>query len=70
MERFSKDGRLIIPLGQRKRGTTETDEERVRYLVTEAYCPNGCNIIDKEQYEDWEFKVRNFLDVFVQGERT
>jgi hypothetical protein len=48
MERFSKDGRLIIPLGQRKKGTTKTDEEQVRYVVTEAYCPNGCNIIDTE----------------------
>lgn len=48
MERFSKDGRLSIPLGQRKRGTKETDEEKVRYVVTEAYCPNGCNIVDKE----------------------
>ena len=49
MERFSKDGRLIIPLGQRKKGTKETDEKQVRYVVTEAYCPNGCNIIDAER---------------------
>lgn len=48
MERFSKDGKLIIPLVQRKKGTKETDEEKIRYVVTEAYCPNGCNIIDKE----------------------
>jgi hypothetical protein len=48
MERFSKDGRLIIPLRQRKKGTKEVDEEKVRYIVTEAYCPNGCNIIDKK----------------------
>ena len=48
MERFSKDGKLIFPLEQRKKGTKETDEEKVRYVVTKAYCPNGCNIIDKE----------------------
>ena len=48
MERFSKDGRLIIPLGQRKKGTEETDERQVRYVVTEAYCPNGCNLADPE----------------------
>ncbi|RKY05933.1 MAG: hypothetical protein DRP66_09810 [Planctomycetota bacterium] len=48
MERFSKDGKLIIPLMQRKKGTKEADEEKVRYVVTEAYCPEGCNIIDKE----------------------
>ncbi len=48
MERFSKDGKLIIPLAERKKGTKETDEEKVRYVVTEAYCPNGCSIIDEE----------------------
>jgi len=48
MERFSKDGRLIIPLVQRRKYTKETDEDKVRYVVTEAYCPNGCNIIDNE----------------------
>jgi hypothetical protein len=48
MERFSKDGRLIVPLKLRKKGTERADEEKARYVVTEAYCPNGCNIIDKE----------------------
>jgi len=46
MERFGKDGKLIVPLYQRKKGTKRTDE--MRYAVTEAYCPNGCNIIDEE----------------------
>ncbi|MHC4741890.1 MAG: hypothetical protein ACYS8Z_08275 [Planctomycetota bacterium] len=48
MERFGKDGRLIIPLGQRKKGTKEAEESKVRYLITEAYCPEGCSIIDEE----------------------
>jgi hypothetical protein len=48
MERFGKDGKLIIPLIQRKESTQRTDEQEVRYAVTEAYCPNGCNIIDEE----------------------
>ena len=48
MERFTKNGRLIIPLGQRKSRTEEASEGKVRYVVTEAYCPNGCSIIDKE----------------------
>ncbi len=48
MERFDKDGKLIIPLAQRKKGTKESDEQQVRYVLTEAYCPNGCSIIDKE----------------------
>lgn len=48
MERFTKNGRLIIPLGQRKSSTEKAGEGKVRYVVTEAYCPNGCSIIDKE----------------------
>ena len=48
MERFSKDGKLIIPLMTREKGIKKTDEEKIRYVVSEAYCPNGCNIIDKE----------------------
>ena len=48
MEQFSKDGKLIIPLVKRKKNTRETNEKKVRYVVTKAFCPNGCNIIDKE----------------------
>ena len=48
MERFSKDGKLIIPLKERKKGTKETEEQDVRYVVTDAYCPNGCSIIDSK----------------------
>ena len=48
MKRFSKDGKLIIPLGQRKKGTEESEEEKVRYVVSKAYCPKGCSIIDEE----------------------
>jgi hypothetical protein len=48
MERFGKNGKLIIPLIQRKKGIKRTDEQDTRYAVTEAYCPNGCSIIDKE----------------------
>jgi hypothetical protein len=48
MDRFDKDGKLIIPLAKRKKGTKELDEEKIRYVLTKAYCPNGCSIIDKE----------------------
>ena len=48
MERFGKNGKLIIPLIKRKKGIKKTDEQDTRYAVTEAYCPNGCSIIDKE----------------------
>jgi hypothetical protein len=48
MERFTKDGRWIIPLGDRKKKDELAKEEDVRYLISEAYCPNGCSIIDEE----------------------
>lgn len=48
MERFRKDGRLIIPLLQRQKRTKSHEEEMVRYVITEAYCPDGCSIIDNE----------------------
>ncbi|MCK5001329.1 MAG: hypothetical protein KAS23_17415 [Anaerohalosphaera sp.] len=48
MDRFSKDGKMIIPLRERKKGTTASDEQDVRYVVTDAYCPNGCSIIDND----------------------
>ena len=46
MERFTEDGRLIIPLSERQEKKKE--EDNIRYLVNEAYCPNGCNIIEEE----------------------
>lgn len=48
MERFTKDGRWIIPLSNRKAKDDRVEEESIRYLVSEAYCPNGCSIIDGE----------------------
>ena len=61
MERFSKDGKLIIPLMQRKRGTQRADEREVRYVVTEAYCPNGCNIVDKDEAR-WNMRRASLRD--------
>lgn len=48
MERFGQDGRLIIPLSKRSVVLTEDEEHKVRYVLTEAFCPQGCNIIDQE----------------------
>jgi len=45
---FKKDSRVIIPLTERQEGTKPARDKMVRYAVTEAYCPNGCSIIDKE----------------------
>ena len=47
MDRFTKDGKLIIPLPAKRRKKI-VDTEKSRFAVTEAYCPNGCNIIDKK----------------------
>ena len=48
MDRFHKDGRLIIPLMERQMGTKPPGEELIRYVVTEAFCPDGCSVIDQE----------------------
>jgi hypothetical protein len=47
MKRFSNDGRLITPLSKRKRIKSKKEEDKVRYVIKEAYCPKGCNIIDE-----------------------
>lgn len=48
MNRFSRDGRMIIPLNERKKDQKPDAEKNVRYIVTEAYCPKGCSIVDRE----------------------
>jgi hypothetical protein len=48
MKKFNKNGRLIIPLSKRETDKSKNDEDNIRYVVNEAYCPNGCNIIDKK----------------------
>ncbi len=48
MERFSKDGRWIIPLSQRDKNKPKAEEDKIRYMVNEAYCPKGCSIIDPD----------------------
>lgn len=45
---FSKDGRLIIPIADRKKIKAAKKEDKVRYIVNHAYCPKGCSIIDLE----------------------
>lgn len=47
MKLFTKDGRLIIPLVQKKINV-DISEEKVKYVVNEVYCPNGCSLIDNE----------------------
>lgn len=44
MEQFNKDGKLNIPVTKKKK----EDKKSNSYVIKEAYCPNGCNIIDPE----------------------
>ena len=48
MQRFNQDGRLIIPISDWSKMVSENAEDKVRYVVTEAYCPKGCNILDSD----------------------
>jgi hypothetical protein len=47
MTKYSKDGRLIIPISERKSQLANKNENKVRYIINQAYCPNGCNLIDQ-----------------------
>lgn len=35
----------MIPIGRRKEKSV--DENRIQYIINEAYCPNGCSLIDR-----------------------
>ena len=48
MSIFTKDGRLMIPIGKRPKFFVNGNENKIRYIINEAFCPNGCNIIDKD----------------------
>ena len=48
MDRFTKDGKLNISLGHSNNELKQKQERKSRFIATEAYCPNGCSIIDKE----------------------
>ena len=63
MQRFSKDGRLIIPLSQRKEAKGKEKEDKVRYVISQAYCPNGCNIINKDH------KINGFPGLQIKFKR-
>lgn len=47
-KKFSKDGRLIIPISERKTVKASKNENQVRYIIEKAFCPKGCNLIDPE----------------------
>lgn len=63
MNRFSNDGRLIIPISQRK-AKTKKSEDKIRYVIGEAYCPKGCNLIAKNT------QINGFPGLFIGFRRT
>ncbi len=46
MNRFGKDSRWIIPLSRRRK--RKKTENKVRYVVMNVYCPNGCSLMDNQ----------------------
>jgi len=38
----------MFPLRERKRKAVKHNENKIRYIINEAYCPRGCSIIDFE----------------------
>lgn len=62
MNIFSKDGRLLIPLAERK-AAIRKDDEKVRYIIDHAYCPNGCSIIDSKN------KINGFPGLRIKFKR-
>jgi hypothetical protein len=47
MSIFTSDGKLMIPINKRKKRRKNQSDDSVRYVVNKAYCPKGCNIVDK-----------------------
>jgi hypothetical protein len=62
MNIFDKDGRLLIPLSERKE-VSKAAEKKVRYIVNHAYCPNGCSIIDAKN------KINGFAGLRIKFKR-
>ncbi|HEX2936163.1 MAG TPA: hypothetical protein VHO72_12495 [Bacteroidales bacterium] len=47
MKLFNKDGRLLIPETP-KQSPRPDKKKNEKFIVREAFCPNGCSIIDNE----------------------
>ncbi len=63
MKRFTKNGRLLIPLSQREKLKSCLKEDNIKYVVTEAYCPNGCSAIDRE------YPIKGFPGIRIKFSR-
>ncbi|MBE0536940.1 MAG: hypothetical protein IH624_14850 [Phycisphaerae bacterium] len=45
MTKFGSDGRLLIPFRERT-SAADPQDEKARYVIEHAYCPNGCSVMD------------------------
>lgn len=62
-KKYCNDGRLFIPISDRKKATNSKSEEKVRYIIDNAYCPKGCNIIDPK------YKINGFPGLRIKFKR-
>lgn len=62
MNIFDKEGRLLIPLSDRK-SRLKKEEDKLRYIIEHAYCPNGCSIIDSKN------KINGFPGLRIKFKR-
>lgn len=62
MNIFDRDGRLLIPLSDRK-SRPKKEEDKLRYIIEHAYCPNGCSIIDSKN------KINGFPGLRIKFKR-
>jgi len=66
MARFSKDGRLIIPLMERNnrlKNRSKSVEQKIRYIVNQAFCPSACCLMDEEN------PINGFPGIRIKFER-
>lgn len=59
---FSKDGRLLVPLTERK-PDIRNKEDKIRYIIGHAYCPAGCSIMDTKN------KINGFPGLRIKYKR-
>lgn len=60
---FTKDGRLMIPIGNRRKKNLNGNFNSIRYIIDKAYCPNGCCLIDKD------IKIKGFPGLRIKFSR-
>jgi len=63
MRRFNKDGRWIVPFSEWGKAKSKK-EDKSRYIISKAYCPNGCNVIDSN------YQINGFSGLRIKFKRS